>query len=111
MELDLRNAVGMANAWHLAGRHDIGDTIDALVAEVRRLRGLLDAERAAHVEAAGWLVTERPRLLEILEEARPVLEYVSIGRGGVGHQDKPYPDATARKVLGAMHDLGLIEPQ
>lgn len=40
----------------------------------------------------------------------PADTYVSAGRGAVGHLDGPYPDATARKALGALHDHGLLTP-
>jgi hypothetical protein len=38
-----------------------------------------------------------------------VAEYVSYGRGAVGHQPDgaPYPDAVARRALGALDDAGL----
>jgi hypothetical protein len=38
-----------------------------------------------------------------------VAEYVSLGRGAVGHQPggMPYPDATARRALGVLDDAGL----
>lgn len=41
---------------------------------------------------------------EFIQWARPVCEYVSIGKGGVGHQDRPYPDASARRALGVLGD-------
>jgi hypothetical protein len=44
------------------------------------------------------LEAERDRL----REAIPVLEYVSRGRRFVDVE--PYPDATARRVLGALED-------
>lgn len=42
------------------------------------------------------------RACDLLEQARPVLEHVSRGRGFLGVE--PYPDATARRVLGAWID-------
>lgn len=39
-----------------------------------------------------------------------VARYVSLGRGAVGHQPdgSGYPDALARRALGALHDAGLL---
>lgn len=62
------------------------------------------ADHLAKVEA------ERDRLREFAKWARPVCEYVSIGRGGVGHQDNPYPDASARRALGVLDGWTADEP-
>jgi hypothetical protein len=66
------------------------------------------------VEAAApiLLAAQEARLISqagLIDLMRPVVEYVSLGRG---HMDfTPYPDATARRALGALDDLILSSPQ
>jgi hypothetical protein len=57
---------------------------------IEALMGLYPSVRA--------LVAERSRLEDAMKAARPVLEYVSRGRRGVGIGR--YPDAEARRALG-----------
>lgn len=58
-----------------------------------------------------------PDLLQVprdtLNDLIRVAEYVSIGRGGVDHQPDgaPYPDAVARRALGALDEHGLLGPR
>lgn len=50
--------------------------------------------------------TGRTVPLEALRDAAKVLAYVSAGRGYVDVE--PYPDALARRALGALDDAGLL---
>lgn len=45
---------------------------------------------------------------ETFAELVKVATHVSIGRGYAFHGESPYPDATARRALGALDDAGLL---
>jgi hypothetical protein len=68
------------------------------------------ANRVVHrvTEALDYLaeVKDDDRLTRALRDAVTVLRYVSAGRGYVDVE--PYPDALARRALGALDDAGLL---
>jgi hypothetical protein len=68
------------------------------------------ANRVVHrvTEALGYLaeVKDDDRLTRALRDVLPVLRYVSKGRRYVDVE--PYPDALARRALGALDDAGLL---
>jgi hypothetical protein len=55
---------------------------------------------------SGYVAVPREAFDVLVQVAR----YVSLGRRAVDHQPdgKPYPDAAARRALGALDDAGLL---
>ena len=81
-----------------------------------RIAAAIEAEAsAAAMQAAACPAPDRARSevcavpREALEGLVKVARYVSLGRGGVGHQPDGalYPDAAARFALGALDDAGI----
>lgn len=85
---ELTKALGAEKRWvPLSGRQRIAD----------RLVALIQAETAADGVYVSW---------ETLDLLVNVARYVSTGRSFVDVE--PYPDATARRALGALSDEGAL---
>lgn len=81
----------------------MSERIDDIRAQAVKWTALpLDAPPDLPEQIIRTLLAEIDRLNEIIELARPVLQHVSRGRRAAFID--PYPDATARKALGAISD-------
>jgi hypothetical protein len=79
--------------------------VEVLVSPSRTVTVQLDIERLKeHVDRR--IAEQIEPLAAGLRDAVKVLRYVSAGRGYVDVE--PYPDALARRALGALDDAGLL---
>jgi hypothetical protein len=82
---------------------------EELIARVRYTRNSKGWATDPFDEALDTLARRLEELEEGLEDALPVIEYVSRGRGFFGIE--PYPDARARRVNASLRFLLHPEPQ
>lgn len=105
----------MDGAWDVScfnevcghGLHDVGEDPSRARAEAmaRRHRLQIQRETGRRQESAAPASVTIPR--EAFDGLVKVAQYVSMGRRYVGVEG-PYPDATARMALGALHDAGAL---
>jgi hypothetical protein len=84
------------------GRNDDISLLRAELAEAIQEQERFAREARDSAATAGRALRELSEVRALIARMRPVLEYVSRGRGYVGVE--PYPDATARFALGALDD-------